>query len=370
MIALWALLAGCDATGFETGETGLEIPATIPESKGGTVVTTDGVAWDEVGGPCDGYRTETLVFDEDDSAWAGCGADQGMYFARTPGAWESIPALSQFHGYDAQLADNGVLYLAGDDTASDVIAWTADPSDQADIDPVALLRFDGTVDGIPLAGGIARTGAGKIVVDAQNANSYAVSTNDGDSFTAEYLDSYQMLDIDVGNGAIYGAGSTIAQPPTMMFPKEDDTFDTISLPGGFTGELFGLAAIGTNTFVAVGADEQAHTGILARCFASCEQRASWEVFSLATSNLVGAPEYAGRMMAVCFDSAGTNGIAVGEKFPPGLGGFAIYSRDGGHNWNEAGNPNFPLLSECWAFDDGRFAVAGGAGYLAIGSGLP
>ncbi len=371
MWAMWASLIGClDVSAGESGDTGFGIPATIPPSEGGTVVTTDGVAWDEVSGPCIGYRTETLIFDSDGSAWAGCGADPGLHFARTPGAWESVAALATFHTYDAQLADNATLYLAGDGVLDNVVAWTGDPGEQADLEPDVLLRFDGTIDGIPLAGGIARTGAGKIVIDSQNGNAYVVSNNDGASFEPAYLDSYQMLDLDVGNGEIFAAGSTIAQPPTVMFPQGDDSYDPLELPGGFVGELFGIAALGADRFIAVGADETAHSGILARCFSGCDQRGSWEVFSLSESNLVGSPDYAGRMMAVCFDSSGTNGIAVGEKFPQGLGGFAIYTRDGGHNWNEAGNPDFPLLSECWAFDDGRFAVAGGAGYLAIGSGLP
>ncbi|MBA2320113.1 MAG: hypothetical protein H0V89_03065 [Deltaproteobacteria bacterium] len=281
-----------------------------------------------------------------------------------------MSALSQFHTYDAQIADNGVLYLAGDGVGDDIIAWSGDPSRGADLDPDVLHRFDGTIDGISLAGGIARTSSGTIVLESQNGNAYAVSDDDGQSFRPEYLDSFQMLDIDVASGQVYAVGSTISQPPMMFFPTADAIFEPLDLPGGFTGELFGLAAIGANHFVAVGADEEEHTGILARCFARCGERASWEVFSLRDSNLVGAPDYAGRMMAVCFDSAGANGIAVGEKFPQGLGGFAIFTRDGGHSWNEAGNPDFPALSECWAFDDGRFAVAGGAGYLAIGTGLP
>lgn len=328
--------------------------------------------WASTFGPCSGYRTETLIFAADGSAWAGCGADVGGYYASMPGMWESVPAFDSFHLYDAQLGGDGLLYATGDDTATTTVAYRGDPAQGAGIGPDVLHVYDGTIDGIALAGGIVRRPDGLVHIDSQNGNSYAVSTDDGESFDSLYFYNYQRMDIDLGSdGQIYASGATISQPPTIFFPTADGmSWLPVELPG-YQGELFGIEAIDADHLVAVGVDEPSHAGLMVRCLdGNCTQASSWTQDDLTSSSLIGAPSYAGRLWAVHFDSTGTFGMAVGEKYPQTLGGYALYTKDGGRTWAEAENPGFPILTEVWSFGDGTFAVAGGGSYMAISLVLP
>lgn len=384
-VLCFALLTGCEellADG-DTGDTGRGPSGDDGVGGGGgnggggnggdddtTPSTPD--TWSIVSGPCAGYRTETLAFADDGSVFAGCGADVGGSFAAEPGMWQTLPVLSSFHLYDAQIGDDGQLYVAGDDTASLAIAYRGDASDGAAFSPELLHIYDGTIDGIPLAGGIVRTPSGVVHIDGQNGNAYAVSKNDGDSFASLYFYNYQRMDVDLGNdGKLYASGATISQPPTIFFPTADESsWTTLSLPG-YIGELFGIEAIDADHLVAVGVDEPSHHGLLVRCLdGNCTQSSGWTQDDLTASPLVGAPADAGRLWAVHFDPSGTFGIAVGEKYPQSLGGYAIYTTDGGRTWDQAENPGFPMLTECWSFGDGRFAVAGGGGFMAISIPLP
>lgn len=363
------------APGIDTGEADTDTDAdsdTDTDTDTDTDLPTEPATWTSYAGPCSGYRTETLVFDADGSAWAGCGADEGLFYAATTGAWVSVNDHDQFHCYDAQIAGDGLLYIAGDDTTSDELAYRGDPAQGDLYDGTPIFFYGKSIDSVALAGSVLRAPDGTIVVDAQNSYQYGLSVDDGASFSEEYFSTYQWMDTDLASdGKIYASGSTIAQPPVIVLPgAKTGTFTAIEIgDGDFTGELFGIAAIDADRIFAVGVDEPTHHAMIATCTASCTSPASWTVEDLTDSVELGQPANLGRLHAIRFDESGTYGMAVGEQYPQ-LGGWAMYTTDGGDTWKLAEDPGFPILTEVWSFGDGTFAVAGGGGYMALSVVLP
>ncbi len=366
--------------GIDTGEADTDTDTdadadsdTDTDTDADTDVPVEPPTWTTYAGPCSGYRTETLVFDADGSAWAGCGADVGLFYAATTGAWVSVNDHDQFHCFDAHLADDGLLYIAGDDTTSDDLAYRGDPAQGDLYDGTPIFFYGMSINSVALAGTILRAPDGTIVVDAENSYQYGLSLDDGDSFTEEYFSTYQWMDTDLASdGKIYASGSTIAHPPIIVLPgaKPGDFFAIEIGDGDFTGELFGIAAIDADRIFAVGVDEPTHHAMFARCTGACTSPASWTVEDLTDSVELGQPADLGRLHAIRFDESGTYGMAVGERYPQALGGWAMYTTDRGDTWKMADDPGFPILTQVWSFGDGTFAVAGGGGYMAVSLALP
>lgn len=360
---MWALaLVACEYTAFDTGA---PVDTGDPNPWVQTTGTTVGGAWSLFAGPCEGYRTETLVFGVDGSLWAGCGADTGGFHARSPDAWESVPSLARVHVYQLHLDPLGRVWVAGDDVDSQAVVFRGDAADGAGLDPAVLFSFDGTLDGVPIAAHVARARDGHVMVDSLNGFTLGISADDGATWSPGYVPEYQVLDLAVTpNGTFVGSGSTIAQPPVVLLggPTPGD-FDPVLPPGGFQGELFGVAALSPGRVIAVGVDEPSHRGILASCLdGDCGAPSSWTTRDVAAEGWVAD---AGRLHDVHLDAAGTFGIACGERYPQGGGGYALVTTDGGARWSALDTPDFPILTACWSFGDGSFAVAGGGGFLAL-----
>lgn len=397
----WILIATALAWGCDGGE------ATTPD--GGTNTTDDGgtttpgdddggttTPGDDDGGtteppagdwtfhahPCVGNRTDALWRDDDGTLYLGCGSnadgDVGLFVSKDDGAtWNEPPTtppsfFDTWRVLDISRSADGLLYVAGNDTASSRRVVSADTSGASwALDEV--YNAGSTVGTSFNVGTFRRTAEGRAVAESHTGTDIQARQSDD----AEWQDvsswddehgGLQLLDLEIHDGEFYGCGSTISNPPYLFLPPEPGSgfgFRVVDLAGdgigSYRGEMWGLAVDDAGIVVG-GVNQDADVGMIY----ALDGADATEMRTFHVSELF--PDDATWIRGVC--RSGETLYAVGEMQMKGEG-IVLRSEDNGATWSnvtpDTGDPASPLppVQRCIVTADGTAYIAGGAGAFVV-----
>ena len=366
MIIIALMSASCELIGGDTGANTTDDTVNKDSNINTKLDVTASV------GPCEGYRTEALLLDQEGTIWAGCGSDPGL-FKLTAGAtaFASVAGYEDYLIYDLEQAD-GLLYVGGGLWEGKDILKTYDPATGVS---ETSLKFSGAAPFMRMSKiqNVALATDGDIMVDSLNGN--YIGWFHGAEWTEGYYwnegalqgndKGYQMSQLIAYGDRFYACGSVINQPPTVFLPSTEPEatyhFKPVELAGpDRDGALEGLAVLGEDHMVAVGVNETTNHGVIFTCTKDCTEAASW--VELDVEDDLGV-EGGAKLWAVTFDATGTLGLAVGDLFPGNTGGYVLITSDGGLTWQRAAG-TFNTLSAVLSLGNGEFLVAGGDHELA------
>lgn len=332
--------------------------------------------------PCVGNRTDALWCDDATTCFVGCGTTTsgfGLYVTDTGGVdWEAVETTPVDYFVDERVldvfrADDGLLYVAGELDGDDrVISIDAEGN-------VATVYSAGSQASLSFTAGNYRQSGERAIAESLTGTDivYRDTTVDpefvsGAGFWAGQEDAgVQLLDLEVRNGAFYGVGSTISQPPYVFWPAWDDEFgfgiislSTDTMP--LMGELWTLD-LSQTYFVAGGVDQDRDVGIVATYdFAQGgepQDATSWTVFDV--SNVFA--EASTWVHGVCI-AADETIYAVGRESRVEWG-FVLRSTDGGGTfeditpYDDSGTSLLEAMYECTVTDE-ALLMAGAQGQVA------
>lgn len=302
--------------------------------------STNTGSWTTVSGPCEGYRTET-IFVDGDTHHVGCGSDLGLFTSSSStGAFSSMSGLEDFHVYEIAESPDGALWAAGDAYGDETLIYELGSG------LTSVLEYDGASMRFSAAENLV-VHDGVVYTDSLTGNYWAHSADDGESWTEEYLSSYQIMDLHSGDGELYAVGSTISQPPTV-FHFADGDWSAIELDAP-DGALEGLTWTGER-WVAVGVDEGTELAAMFTCSSGCTDAGAWSPVDITAQD-----DTVAKLWSV--HAAGDHVIAVGERYPQSLGGAVLISDDAGATWTVA-DVEAGLLTVAWSYGDGTYTAAG------------
>ncbi|MBW2257663.1 MAG: hypothetical protein JRI25_24120 [Deltaproteobacteria bacterium] len=185
--------------------------------------------WSITEHPCVGNRTDTLWFDDADTAWVGCGSTTlgtGLYRSTNGGQTWSAPTtdpagfFDDFRVSSISRSADGVLYVAGTGGSARVVSVASDASPMTVTEVFASQGQ--TWNGFHV-GTFRRNSAGLAAAESLTGADLAYRTGDSASWQDGYGwwtsgTSFQILDMVLHDDGFYGCGSTITQPPTVFLP--------------------------------------------------------------------------------------------------------------------------------------------------------
>lgn len=338
---------------------------------------------------CAGFnRTDALLVEPDGKLWVGCGTNTtgfGLYTSSDEGlSWSAVstsPAneLTSFRVSGIERGDDGLLYVAGTNNGNSDMILSLDTSSTPAVTAKVLQAgsFVGTSFHV---GDLSVLSGGRIFAESLTGHGALWRPNastpaSGNSWTDAYYWStgaepaYQILDLYTHEGKIYGAGSTISEPPYVFLPprganKQPYEMEVVALPntGGWIGEMWGVAA-NDERVVVVGIDQLANVGKIFVSGADPYAPAGYTVHDLP--DIVGAGGVGTWARGVCM--RGDQIVVVGERQPLGSNtGLAMRSTDGGQTFTDI-TPSAPgaSLSKCSIRADGSVVVAGAGSFFGL-----
>jgi hypothetical protein len=340
-------------------------------------LTTDASGWTWGRHPCVGHRTDTMVRDANDRYWIGCGSTaegNGLFYSDDEGqTWltpvtEPAAYFDRYRVNDLWIAPSGLLYAAGRNTGIDArnrdgivaVSTTLSPTPVDTVFeigdeiwnsfPVGTYRAD--ADGVEVAESL--TGIDLMIREPGGPWENGVPwTPSGEGF--------QLLDMEVHDGDLYGCGSTINQPPTVFVPIPEATIpfvlQDVPLASSFTGELWDLV-VDDRGVLAVGVDQDADVGILVMSDGGDPQDPS----SYSGIRLDSWFSQATWLQGVC--RRGDEIVAVG-RYSRTDNALALRSTDGGQSWEDITPDDTPALYVCEIREDGRLVVTGAEGVFGV-----
>ena len=340
--------------------------------------------------PCVGHRTDALHCDDAASCFVGCGTtasgDQGFYVTDDGGAtWESPTTDQAPMGESARVNDisrssDGLLYLGGKFAEPTRVLSLSESGELTSV----WERGD-TIDFNFDVGAFRRAENGRAVAVSQTGVGLVYRDGDDDEWDTGYGFWDDGDDDDVGSfgvqitslasfdDGIYGAGSTISQPPMVFLPKwSDERFDfhivQLAAEGSeaFNGELWGID-VDDEFIVAGGVDQDSNTGVVfTHQFGDGDATdpSNWTKFDVG-SLFDGHTTW---IQGVCL---GDDGIYVVGRESMLEWGFVLRSTDGGINFEDispydegSAQSNLADAYRCQSTDD-AVIVAGAEGLFAV-----
>jgi hypothetical protein len=278
--------------------------------------------------PCPGPRTDAVAF-APPAIHVGCGGNLrggGVYVSRDDG-WSARPELSRVRALDVGLSEDGSMWVAGPEGV-----WSVG-SDVRREHPVAANGVEAAADVLWIAseGGLVRRwGEGPWTTRWEGEAVRSVAVHGGSAF-AVLRDTPRVL--------VPSADATGGWPDLEVHLPVAERLDDLAVDGA--GVLVGGVA--------------GDRGVLAWSESDPAALAGWQVWRLDGWSV------ATRIRGVCRD--GPQLVAVGEA---GAGGMWLQSNDGGRSWVDRGSElGVPPLDGC-RLVDGRLALVGADGFVAVG----
>jgi hypothetical protein len=331
-------------------------------------------------------RTDALFVDADGVFWVGCGSTQvgyglhrsidgGASFA--PVATTPEDVLASFRVNAIARGDSGELLAAGFDASGAEMVFALDTASEPmavtetlvagnqvgtsfHVGSMAVLSGDRIfVESLTGFGALYRSGPGV----GSNASSW-----DDAYYWASTGVGYQLMDVAVSGDALYGAGSTIIEPPMVFLPPtaanaEPYAMVPLELPNdGWTGEMWGVAA-DAGRVVVTGVNQDAHVGKIYVSGADAYDAASYTEIDI--DDLVGAGPLGSWGRGACI--RGERIAVVGERQPLGSGtGFVLLSTDGGQAFTDITPDGVgESVTRCTFLEDGALVATGAASFFGI-----
>lgn len=325
-------------------------------------------AWAGSSHPCFGNRTDAMWWDSKSTVFVGCGSTTVGYglFRSTDGgsSWSSVAEsrLSGFRVSSIQRGGDALLYIAGIDTNSRDRVLSVDDNDAVQVVYEAGDQFWSSFH----VGTFRRNNQGVAVAESLTGTGLVWRDGDGAAFQdgSDWPTdggSYQILDMVLDGGGFYGSGSTIATPPHVFVPDSTDPFALRPVQlADWSGELWGIDVDGGEV-VAGGVNQNDNDGMIFVSGSDPADADGWS--STNVTELVGSgPTW---IRGVC--RSGSRIAAVGE-FSMLADPILVVSADGGNSWSDwtdALPSGAEALHRCEMWADGRLAVTGQSGYLAV-----
>lgn len=354
--------------GEDGGGTGGEDGGTTGED-GGTVPLSE---WALRSHLCVGNRTDALHRDADGTLYVGCGSTTvglGIYVSRDDGATWQRPTTTPggffdtWRVLDVSRSADGLLYVAGTDTASSRRVVSADTSGASwSLDEV--YNAGSVVGSSFIVGNFRRDSTGRAVAESLNGVDVQARASDDAPWVdvSEWGDEYgglQILDLEVHEDRFFATGSTISQPPYLFLPRSAPGFGfrVVNLAGtgigAYRGEMWGVAVDGSGLVVA-GVNQDRDVGMI-YALASADST-EVQTFDLSTFY----PDEATWIRGVC--RSGEILLAVGERTAESRG-IVLRSDDNGGTWRDV-TPEpttLPPVHRCVMVGGDRAFVAGADG---------
>lgn len=332
--------------------------------------------WKSYTHPCVENRTDAFWWDDDKTAWVGCGTGangRGLWLSRDGGqSWGAVKGyFDTWRVNDIRRSVDGLLYVAGLDTASRDAVVSVDTkaspfsiknvftrTNQVDLSfQVQHFVRDSQGRGF----GDSLTGYGSIYRASDTAAWQGLHTAWADDKA-----SYQIMSMTMFNDKIYASGSTISQPPYVFLPSKQATqpyhLTPVRLSTRFTGEMWGIAVLDAQRVVAAGVDQDRDVGMIYTSKTNPYDPNDYMEFNV--SGIIS--DKSTWMRGVC--ASGNTIVAVGEKQPLASGtGIVLLSNDAGKTFTNITDPKIVAnsVSRCKILDNGDIAVTGAGGYVGI-----
>ncbi len=341
--------------------------------------TQAGPGWTMDTHPCSGNRTDALWVDADGTLFVGCGStttgDQGFYYSEDDGETWNAPTTTP-NGFfdtwrvlDISRSADGLLYVAGNDTASDRRVVSVDTS----VSPWALdevYNSAGTVSTSFNVGGFRRASDGFAIAESHTGTGIQYRTSDegewmdGSSWDDEQAaGGFQILHLVLHDDEFYGSGSTISVPPQLFLPLSAGGFGFHAVQlangiGAFDGEMWGLA-VDDSGIVIGGVNQNRNVGMIYAMDDGFDGSGTLRTFDVS----IFYPDDTSWIRGVCRN--GETLVAVGELSSKNEG-IVLRSIDNGSTWNNITPQGDTLgpVHRCHVFDDGRVLAVGAGGTVA------
>ncbi len=339
--------------------------------------------WTTYSHPCAENRTDAFWWDDDSTVWVGCGTGlSGL------GLWKSMDggetwaaATTSPNGFfetwrvnDIRRSDDGLLYVAGIDTASSRAVVNLDTSVTPHAVKDEVFTRGSSVSLSFQVEHFVRDSTGRAFGDSLTGHGSIFREADGDDWQgldgswADDGSSHQILGLTLFDDAFYGAGSTISEPPFVFLPSltgGPSALTPVQLVSGihnFDGEMWGITVIDEKKVVAAGVNQDRDVGMIFASRTDPYDSGDYVAFDVSTL----FPDDSSWMRGVC--SSVDTVVAVGEKQPLRTGsGIVLLSRDGGLTFEDITDKEISAnsVSRCRVLSDGTVAVAGEGGYVGL-----
>ncbi len=345
--------------------------------------TPMGLVWDKVVAPCPGSRTASVLFLNDTRGLLGCGENadgEGLFQTKDGGrTWTEIRDFADLRVLDIR-EYNGDVFVAGADNLGGTreSVWKLDAEMKI---ASALYTASNQIGSVQQAENIAIGEDGRAIIDSLTGTGVAVrgpgeqNFVEVDTLSEMAIDGmargFQMRRIDFLNNKIYATGSLINDNPRVYLSskKEGATYHVTKVDlSNKDAEMLDLHVFNDSLMVVAGFSQQGtatnRSPLIFRGEGDLYDAANWSEVDVFGQGI----EFAGGIRAISV--AGTDILAVGEKFPTSKGGFALFSQDEGKTWTDI-TPEDKIgpLSEAWLWNDGSAFIAGGQGLAFKVSGL-
>lgn len=345
-----------------------------------TVTTTPGTtakAWTTYTHPCNENRTDAFWWDDDKTAWAGCGTGtvgRGLWQSKDGGkTWGQITGYFEtWRVQDIRRSADGLLYVSGTDTASKEAVVSINTTTT----PFTVKNVFTSTNNVDLSMQVehfVRDSQGRAFGDSLTGSGSIYRASDTSAWQGLYTSwaedgkSYQIMAMTQFNDKTYASGSTISQPPYVFLPSqkagaEPYKLTPVQLSTRFTGEMWGITVLDEKRVVVVGVDQGRDVGMIFASKTNPYDAADYSQFDVSTL----ITNKSTWMRGVC--SKGDTVVAVGEKQPLASGtGIVLLSSDGGKTFTNITDPLIKAntVSRCTILSNGAIAVAGSGGYVGI-----
>lgn len=339
--------------------------------------STTAKSWRSTTYPCIENRTDAFWWDDDTTAWAGCGTGAvgtGLYQSKDGGVtWGKVTGyFDKWRVQSIRRGPDGLLYVSGQDTLSkeNVVSMNTSTT------PYAVKNVFTSTNNVSLSMQVAhfaRDSQGRSFGESLTGNGFIYRASDTaaweglDSKWADNGVSYQILSMTLFNDKIYGAGSTISQPPTVFLPSKKTGAQPYSMTpvtlASFKGEMWGVTVLDDKRVVVGGVDQLRDVGMIFASKTDPYSASDYTSFDVTAKLFPGKSTW---IRGVC--SRGDTVVAVGEKQPLATGtGIVLLSSDGGQTFTNITDATIKAnsVSRCHVLTDGSIAVAGASGYIGL-----
>jgi hypothetical protein len=366
-------LTGCDLLGDKGSDSG----DTGTSSGAGTGGPAGEPGWVISAHPCDENRTDAWMWEDDRTAYAGCGQGAigtGLYVSTDAGLTWSAPTtdppglFDSWRVLDVRRHGDGLLYVSGSDTATSDAVISIDTSGAAwTLAETVFTRTD-TIGFSFQVANFLRDDSGRAFGESLTGTDVIYRESDGDEWTA--LGSgwdtagggHQILSMDQRGDRFYGSGSIISDNPRVFLPAAaPDELEVVTLTTDWIGEMWGVDAVTDSVVVVGGIDQNENVGVVFTSQSDPTDASDYVQYRVDA--VVGGKTW---IRGVC--GKGSNIVAVGERQPLSEGtGIVLFSTDGGVSFSDVtdGAITASTVSRCTFLSDGRVAVAGSGGYVGV-----
>lgn len=334
-------------------------------------------SWRSTSYPCIENRTDAFWWDDDKTAWAGCGTGAvgtGLYQSTDGGVtWAQVKGyFDKWRVQGIRRGPDGLLYVSGQDTLSKENVVSVNTSTT----PYTVKNVFTSTNNVSLSMQVAhfaRDSKGRSFGESLTGNGFIYRASDTaaweglDSKWAEDGKSYQILSMTLFNDKIYGAGSTISQPPMVFLPSKKAGAQPYSMTpvtlASFKGEMWGITVLDEKRVVVGGADQEKDVGMIFASKTDPYNASDYSAFDVTARLFPGKMTW---IRGVC--SRGDTVVAVGEKQPLATGtGIVLLSTDGGQTFANITDSAIKAnsVSRCHILSDGTIAVIGASGYVGL-----